>query len=170
MPSTRSSERPAVAPPETGRPRGCTNLLLHQLVRRLDPLYDAELAKAGLTTAQYSLLSHVVRLGPIRPGVLASAMKMQPSTLTRNLQVLVAAGWVVVGAGDDARSRHVQATDSGRDKHRQAQRHWKTVQLELNRRLGDAQVAALHQQLGAVMAALSAPADAPADPESGDAP
>lgn len=158
----------AASPPEATRPRGCTNLLLHRLVRRLDQLYDAELAKAGMTTAQYSLLSHVVRLGPVRPGILAGAMQMQPSTVTRNLQVLVSAGWVVVGAGDDARSRSVQATDSGREQHRLAQRHWKTVQLALNQRLGDAQVHALHQQLGAAMTSLSL-ADADDTTKAGDA-
>lgn len=164
MPSSPTPD----APPASARPRGCTNLLLHQLVRQMDQLYDAELARAGMTTAQYSLLSHVVRLGPVRPGVLAGAMKMQPSTLTRNLQVLVAAGWVVVGAGDDARSRNVQATDSGREQQRLAQRHWKTVQLAFNQRLGDAQVQALHQLLGAAMASLSQ-ADAPAPANAGDA-
>ncbi|MEO7938117.1 MAG: MarR family winged helix-turn-helix transcriptional regulator, partial [Burkholderiaceae bacterium] len=146
MPAPRSTAASAASPP--AKPRGCTNFLLHQLVRQLDQLYDAELAKAGLRTSQYSLLSHVVRLGPIRPGELARAMQLQASTVTRNLQPLQAAGWVVVGEGDDARSRSVSATDSGRDKHRQAQRHWKAVQLELNQRLGEAQVAALHQQLG----------------------
>lgn len=156
MSPTQAFPAPAAATPVVTRPRGCTNLLLHQLVRQLDQLYDAELAKAGLKTTQYSLLSHVVRLGPVRPGVLAAAMKVQPSTLTRNLQTLQAAGWVDIGAGDDARSRSVWATDSGREKQRQAQRHWKAVQLALNRRLGDAQVAALHQQLGQVMAQLAA--------------
>lgn len=160
MPPSRSSTAPvAPPPPAAARPRGCTNFLLHQLVRRLDQLYDAELAKAGLKTTQYSLLSHVVRLGPVRPGVLARAMKMQPSTLTRNLQPLVTAGWVTVGAGDDARSRSVQATTSGRDKHQQAQRHWKTVQQALNQRLGETQVVALHQQLDAVMTGLSSSDD-----------
>ncbi len=150
-----ASRSPAAPAPGTAKPRGCTNLLLHQLVRQLDQLYDAELAKAGLKTTQYSLLSYVVRLGPIRPGALARAMKVQPSTLTRNLQPLQAAGWVAVGAGDDARSRSVWATDSGREKHQQAQRHWKAVQLELNRRLGESQVAALHLQLDQAMASLA---------------
>ncbi|MCZ4313588.1 MarR family winged helix-turn-helix transcriptional regulator [Comamonadaceae bacterium G21597-S1] len=150
-----ASRPPATPASVTVKPRGCTNLLLHQLVRQLDQLYDAELGKSGLKTTQYSLLSHVVRLGPIRPGALARAMKMQPSTLTRNLQLLQAAGWVAVGAGDDARSRSVSATDSGREKHQQAQRHWKAVQLELNRRLGESQVAALHLQLNQAMAGLA---------------
>ena len=47
---------------------GCTNFKLRQLLRRVSQQYDAELAKAGLKTTQYSLLSHVLKLGPIRPG------------------------------------------------------------------------------------------------------
>jgi DNA-binding MarR family transcriptional regulator len=75
------------------KPRGCTNLKLRQLVRRVSRLYDAQLAPAGLKTTQYSLLSHVVTLGPLRPGELARAMNMDASTLTRNLRPLQAAGW-----------------------------------------------------------------------------
>jgi DNA-binding MarR family transcriptional regulator len=167
MPTSTPSSALQATAPAAARPRGCTNLLLHQLVRQLDQLYDAELAKAGLKTTQYSLLSYVVRLGPVRPVDLARAMKVQPSTLTRNLQPLQAAGWVEVGAGDDARSRSVSATDSGRAKQQLAQRHWKAVQQELNRRLGTAQVAALHQQLGQVMALLAA-ADDSDDLQAGD--
>lgn len=146
------------ASPVKPEPRGCTNFLLHQLVRRMDRLYDAELAKAGLRTSQYSLLSHVVRLGPVRPGVLAQAMKMQPSTLTRNLRPLVLAGWVDVGGGHDARSRSVTATDTGRVKHLQAQRHWKRVQQRVNGLLGADSVVLLHQQLAHVMDAIAADA------------
>jgi hypothetical protein len=48
--------------------RGCTNLRLRQLVRRVDQHYDLEMAKAGLKTTQYSLLTYVLRFGPLRPG------------------------------------------------------------------------------------------------------
>ena len=54
--------------------------------------YDLELVKAGLKTSQYSLLSHVFKLGPIRPGDLAQAMTLGASTLTRNLKPLLDAG------------------------------------------------------------------------------
>ena len=70
-------------------PRGCTNFKLRQLMRRIAAHYDAEMAKCGLKTTQYSLLSHVLKLGPIRPSDLAVAMKMDASTLTRNLRPLV---------------------------------------------------------------------------------
>ena len=100
----------------------CTNFKLRQLVRRVNQHYDAEVAQSGLRTTQYSLLTHVARLGPVRPVDLALAMKMTASTLSRNLQPLVAAGWLSVGAGADARSRLVQITDAGRVKRAQAQR------------------------------------------------
>src|SRR3982751_6033532 len=67
-------------------PRGCTNLKLRQLTRRVSQHYDRIVGAAGLKTTQYSLLSYVTRLGPARPGDIAAAMEMDASTLTRNLQ------------------------------------------------------------------------------------
>jgi len=126
------------------KPQGCTNFKLRQLVRRVSQLYDAEVGKAGLKTTQYSLLSHVLRLGPIRPGDLAASMTMDASTLTRNLKPMLVAGWLQMSAGDDGRSRLVHITDAGRDKRAEAQRHWKAAQEGLNQLLGVERVRALH--------------------------
>lgn len=125
-------------------PQGCTNFKLRQLGRRVSQLYDAEVAKAGLKTTQYSLLSHVLRLGPVRPGDLAQAMTLDASTLTRNLKPMVDAGWLSLSAGEDGRSRLVQITDAGRDKRTEAQRHWKAAQQNLNQLLGVDTVRTLH--------------------------
>ncbi len=128
-------------------PKGCTNLKLRQLTRLVTRHYDHYTAAAGLKTTQYSLLSHVERLGPIRPGDLARSMQMDASTLTRNMQPLVAQGWLRIGAGEDARSRLVEITDAGRAKRVEGQRAWKLAQLALNERLGMERVAALHELL-----------------------
>ena len=45
------------------QPQGCTNFKLRQLMRRVGQHYDLEMAKIGLKTTQYSLLSHVLKLG-----------------------------------------------------------------------------------------------------------
>ena len=124
--------------------QGCTNFKLRQLTRRVSQYYDAELARAGLKTTQYSLLSHVLKLGPIRPGDLAQSMKMDASTLTRNLKPLLAAGWVKLAAGVDGRSRLISVTEAGREKRQDAQRHWKAAQTSLNRVLGMTRMLALH--------------------------
>ncbi|HEY1226201.1 MAG TPA: MarR family winged helix-turn-helix transcriptional regulator [Ramlibacter sp.] len=126
------------------KPQGCTSLKVRQLMRRVSQHYDAEMAKCGLKTTQYSLLSHIVKLGPVRPSELAQAMQMTPSTLSRNLQPLVTAGLAVIGAGTDARSRLVQATEAGQDKRREAQRLWKVAQQTLNEQLSVERVLALH--------------------------
>ena len=75
----------AARPRSGAQPEGCTNLKLRQLTRRVTQHYDAELAQAGLKTTQYSLLSHVMKLSPVRPGDLARAMTLDASTLKRNL-------------------------------------------------------------------------------------
>ena len=127
--------------------QGCTNLKLRQLTRQVSRHFDAEVGKTGLKITQYSLLSHVVKLGPLRPGELAGWMRMEPSTLTRNLRPLIDHGWVTLGEGADGRSRLVTATDAGRAKRTEAQRHWRTAQEGINRLLGAERVMALHALL-----------------------
>ena len=129
---------------EVVKPVGCTNLKLRQLMRSVARHYDLEVGKTGLRGTQYSLLSYVCKLGPIRPGELARAMKIDPSTLTRNLQPLVAGGWVELAAGSDGRSRLITVTPAGRDKRAEAQRRWKVAQDGINSVLGLERVLALH--------------------------
>ncbi len=136
------------------QPRGCTNLKLRQATRLVTQHYDNEVSKTGLKITQYSLLSHVISLGPVRPGDLARALRMDASTLTRNLRPLQDAGWVEVAAGGDARSRSVQITDAGRAKRQEAQRHWRVAQDGLNERLGADRVMALHALLDETIALL----------------
>ncbi len=143
------------------KPQGCTNLRLRKLMRRVARHYDLEIAKAGLKATQYSLLSHVLKLGPLRPGDLARGMQIDASTLTRNLRPLVDAGWLTLSAGDDARSRLVSITTSGKAKRQEAQLHWKAAQNSLNDILGVPRVLALHALIGESLERLSAigPAD-----------
>jgi len=75
-------------------------------------------------------------LQPVRPGELARAAGIDPSTLTRNLKPLMAAGWVELGAGHDARTRAIRITESGRAKQAQAQRRLLMAQRSMNEKLG----------------------------------
>lgn len=142
-------------PPVDRRPQGCTNMKLRQLLRRVAQHYDAEVGKTGLKTTQYSLLSHVFKLGPLRPGDLARAMKVDASTLTRNLKPLIAAGWLTLESGSDGRSRLVSITDSGREKRAEAQRRWRVAQESINQILGVEQVLALHALIDVSLERLS---------------
>ncbi|MCY1167442.1 MAG: MarR family winged helix-turn-helix transcriptional regulator [Pseudomonadota bacterium] len=142
--------------------QGCTNLRLRQLMRRVARHYDIEMAKAGLKTTQYSLLTYVLKLGPLRPGELAKGMKISASTLTRNLKPLTDAGWLELAAGSDARSRSVAITPAGRAKREEARHRWKAAQEGLNVMLGVERVLALHVLINESLELLS-----PLEPEDG---
>lgn len=137
------------------KPQSCTNLKLRQLDRVVTRHYDQYVARTGLKNTQYALLSHVVRLGPIRPGDLARHMQMDASTLTRNLQPLASQGLLTIGPGPDARSRLVQVTEAGVAKRTEGQRAWKVAQTALNERLGAERVAELHVLLDDCIACLA---------------
>ena len=113
MSTSARNSAPGSAPNELA-PRGCTNLKLRQITRRVSRHYDAAVGASGLKTTQYSLLSFVASLGPIRPSDLAAKMNLDASTLTRNLQPLVAQGFIELGPGENARSRLIAITEGGR--------------------------------------------------------
>ena len=145
------------------KPQGCTNFKLRQLMRRVAQHYDAEVGKSGLKTTQYSLLSHALALGPVRPVDLARAMKIDASTLTRNLRPLIDAGWLELGPGADGRSRLVSGTRAGRDKRQEAQRRWRVAQEGINQMLGARRVAQLHGLIDDCLELLSPLSDKEAD-------
>jgi DNA-binding MarR family transcriptional regulator len=130
------------------QPVGCSNFKLRQATRVVSRHYDAVMAAAtGLKTSQYSLLSHIDKLGPLQPSELAAHMALEPSTLSRNLQPLITQGWVLVGPGSNQRSRTLSLSDAGRSKRAEAKRAWKAAQLAFNARLGVERVARLHDLL-----------------------
>ena len=158
-------EKTASSTPVELKALGCTNLRLRQMMRRVAHHYDLEMAKAGLKTTQYSLLTYVLKLGPLRPGELALGLKLSASTLTRNMRPLIDAGWLALEPGTDARSRTVTITTEGRVKREEARHRWKAAQDSLNALLGSERVMALHTLINDSLALLSA---LPTDAESGD--
>ena len=121
----------------------CTFGTLRRLARSVANLFDAELAKTGLKTTQVGLLSEILRLQPVSPGELARALDIDPSTLTRTLRPLTAAGWVELGAGKDARCRSIRITESGRAKQVQAHRLLQTARRSMSAKLGPQRLAKL---------------------------
>ena len=130
-----------------GASDGCTCFRLRSLARITGRHYDAHLSAAGLKTTQYSLLSALLRGGPMRAADLARLLALEPSTLTRNLEPLVQAGWVESSVGGDRRTRLLGLTTEGLRQRRRARAHWVRAQLELERQLGQDTVVQLHRLL-----------------------
>lgn len=154
-----------IAKTQAAAPRGCTNFKLRQITRSVSRRYDAAIASTGLKMTQYSLLSHIAAMEPVRPSDLAAKMNLEVSTLSRNLQPLIAQGWVDLGPGPDARTRLVALTVAGRGKRAEVQRLWKQAQLQLNDTLGVERVAQLHQLIDECLAVLGADEEGEPDDE-----
>lgn len=116
---------------------GCLMGRVRLLTRVLTGLYDEELRPAGIKATQLNLLVVVAQLGPVRRIDIGRMIHLDPSTLTRNLQVMLANGWIeeVVG-GEDGRGLPLQATKRGRALLEKASPGWKRAQAKAQRLLG----------------------------------
>jgi DNA-binding MarR family transcriptional regulator len=139
--------------PHAGRSVGCTCFALRKLNRTVTRLYDQHMAEAGLKVTQYSLLKYVA-YSPLPIAELASRMKTERTTLTRNLKPLIDAGWVVLKPGADSRQRIATITPAGNTVIAAARDAWRAAQSELERALGSEAVRSLHQQIDTALTAL----------------
>lgn len=62
--------------------------------RLLTARYDAALSAAGLTSAQFELMSLLAAAGSMHGRAIAERLAVDPATLSRGLKVLSAAKWV----------------------------------------------------------------------------
>lgn len=104
---------------------------------------------------QYSLLSSVLKLQPVRPVDLAQVLNLTASTLTRTLKPMVAAGLLEVSSGPDARSHLISITEVGRSKRSEAYQMWRVAQESLLEKLSPAHSEALHAVLDITLQKLS---------------
>lgn len=138
------TQQPAQPSPSPAKPRGCTFLRLRKLTRRITQRYDAHLQASGLRITQFSLLATLAGADGMSISDLAAQLAMDRTTLTRNLQPLVAAGHVELCAGKDARSRSVHLTPAGRQVFTTTLPCWREAQREMQQLLGSDALQHLH--------------------------
>jgi len=109
-------------------PAICNCLALRQAARHVSALYDRHLAPEGLTTAQYSILAKLARLGPQSIGALAAMMVMDRTTTTRAVRPLARDKLVAIAAGKDERTRMVAITPAGEKRTKAAAGRWREAQ------------------------------------------
>ena len=125
------------------------------LVRRFSVAERADVACCGVTVAQAATLETLHREGPLRLGSLGRRLGITPSTLTRNVERLEAAGLIRRGADpEDARAGRVSLTPKGRAAARELEHQEVAFARQILERLPEerreAVSAAFHELLVAV--------------------
>jgi DNA-binding MarR family transcriptional regulator len=115
--------------------------------RSLTRAYDHALRPAGLRATQYAVLVAVVKEGAMSITVLANALGMDRTTLSRNLRPLEEDGLIAIGLEGWRRSRTLEITKKGRSRLREAFPLWEQAQKTLRRKLGDREWASVHDML-----------------------
>ena len=122
----------------------CLCLASRRAARSITRAFDRKLRANGLRATQFTILVMLTRAGPLSIGHLADALGAERTTLTRNLALIEANGWVRIRVGDDARLRVVGITPKGRAAVAAALPAWRAAQAAAAGAIGPSGVSALH--------------------------
>ena len=111
---------------------------VRKLDRVLTGIYDAAFRPFGLKATQINLLVLVAKAGPIRRIEIAKSLHLDPSTLTRNLKIMLTNGWIKeIADGEDGRGFPVVVTPQGRDLLNQIGPSWRKAQTRTQKLIGE---------------------------------
>ncbi len=110
---------------------------LRRAARQLTQFLDESLAPSGVGAAQFSLMCLIASAPDDTMGALADRAGLDQSTLSRNVDHLVKAGWAeVVTAESDRRRRAVWLTESGARALETAMPYWRRAQAAIDAGIG----------------------------------
>ncbi|MDA7946430.1 MAG: MarR family winged helix-turn-helix transcriptional regulator [Hyphomicrobiaceae bacterium] len=121
--------------------------MLRRTARHVSQAYDKALDEVGLKTSQYMVLAHVERTEGLTITQLARRLGLDRTTLTRNLQPLVNAGWIRISEAKDKRARALYPTESGCTLVARAKPLWQKAEDAFRRSMGKTEVAELRRLL-----------------------
>ena len=123
----------------------CFSVRLRTLNRAVTALYDEALRPFGLRAGQLSLLVIVARLGTARPGDLCRILRMDKSTLSRDVEVIRRKGWLEMEEATDARARPLRLSAVGHSLLETVLPAWRQAQEKARTLIGGEATIALGQ-------------------------
>lgn len=131
----------------------CAGANVRLAERRITHFLEQHMSDAGLSLAQFGLLTHIAAAHDDTITELAARLGLDQSTLSRNLRALEADGLVeIVTAESDLRRRAVWLTEAGARRLEAAMTSWRAAHGALSRLMDSG----LARQLAASSGALRA--------------
>jgi DNA-binding MarR family transcriptional regulator len=124
-------------PPEREMAGACLAARLRLLNRVVTNLYDDALRPHGLRVSQMHVLVAVAAAGPLRAVDVARRLRLDASTLSRDLERLVKRKWVRSSPGP-GRARKLEITSSGQELLAAALGDWREAQRKARQLLSPA--------------------------------
>ncbi|HUY87664.1 MAG TPA: MarR family winged helix-turn-helix transcriptional regulator [Pirellulales bacterium] len=121
----------------------CIAVRLRLLNRVVTSLYDDALRPLGLKVSQLNILIVAAKLGVARPAHVRELLRLDASTLSRNVERMKSHGWLEVVLEADARAQPFGLTPRGKRLIEKAVPLWENAQRQAGELLGDDGVALL---------------------------
>jgi DNA-binding MarR family transcriptional regulator len=93
--------------------RDCIAVRVRALGRAVTALYDDALRPHGVRIGQLNLLVAIARMGTARPGDLCRVLRMEKSTLSRDVELMRRNSWLEVDDSRGGRARPLRLTAAG---------------------------------------------------------
>lgn len=122
---------------------GCVCAGIRRAARAVTQHYQRHFRGTGLVGTQFSMLSVLIRSGPLPVGRMARLLGVERTTLTRNLRPLEKKHWVTISGDADGRVRTVEITAKGRAVAKAALPAWRKAQATVGPKLKELRLAEL---------------------------
>jgi DNA-binding MarR family transcriptional regulator len=116
--------------------RECLAVRLRILNRVVTKIYDDALRPLGVKTSQLNILVVTAKLGLARPAEVCERLQMDTSTLSRNVERMMAKDWLEVVEDDDGRAQPFRLTAKGRKLLDRAMPSWENAQEKVKKLIG----------------------------------
>lgn len=118
------------------QPTICNCINLRRASQAITEFYDEMLAASGLKISQHLLLRNILRLGPVSVSSLALEIRLDRTTIVRNLKPLEEKGFIIDVATKGTRNRQLKLTDKGLEILEMAAPMWLEAQFFIQKYLG----------------------------------
>ena len=99
-------------------------------------MYDEMIRPHGLKFSQMNILTVVTLHGPVQPVEVGRMLSLEKSTLSRNVALMEANGWLEVLPGD-GNTQLLRTTQQGQQLLKAAMPSWRKAQEQVKSMLGD---------------------------------
>ena len=122
----------------------CIAVRVRLINRVVTALYDEALRPHGLRVSQGNILVAVACREDPKPADICRLLRLEKSTLSRDVEILKARGWLESDPPEGGRNQTLRVTPAGHDLLARSLPAWESAQAEARRLIGDAGVEALH--------------------------
>jgi len=131
----KSDSHPESLPDLTGT-SACAAYQFRRTSRAVARLYDAALARSGLRSTQFAILTAIAKLQPISMSRIGEVLVIEPATMTRSLQLLQKHGLIEIAPRGAQRQRLLTLTSKAEKALAVAVPLWREMQARFLSSLG----------------------------------